>query len=756
MVSAMSSVCVACFLLLAECLLILPFPASTLAAGGQLKARLVDKSTGRPIANAEVSILGQPGVRTTDAEGRLSWQPAPVPPFEILVILPGGMYAKPVLVEQLTVDTIEIAVESLLTEAVTVAAGAAPHIAATPGSATALVTSTDLAARAPGNLAETLATIAGVSMVSEGHAAVPTVRGLAGGRTLILLDGARVTAERRAGPSATFLDPFSLDSVEVARGSGSVAYGSDAFGGVIYARTRRVAPGSPLAFRFTSALGAGAPTLRGGVEASKGFDNGSILLQAHARAADDYRSPSGDVFNSGSRDRGFLGRFEYALGPGTFSASWQADMGRDIERPRNNSRTVRFYYPTEDSHRLIASYDLERVAGFEQISTTAFLGSYSIVTDQDRFATSENTRSIERADVSSRDFQLRIISERTIRKAHLELGGDMNGRFGLEAFEDRLDYDSAGMLLRTDRRVAVEDAHRTDAGLFAAIRVPVTPRALLGAGIRGDRVATENRGGYFGNRASSTGAASGYLSATLGSFRGITLTVQAARGFRDAVLSDRYFRGPTGRGFVTGNPGLAPETSLQFDTATRYTGGRYRAAVYAFHYRIDDLIERYEATLDTFLFRNRGRARIRGFEAEAQADLGSGYTLELAGQVTRGMAPDGEAALDGVPPPSLSVQLRKQLGPAGFVQARASIHARDEWPGPTERITPGYAIIDAGGGWTLTRGLDLRLAARNLLDQEYLFSSDTRTVAAPGRSALLTLSVAIRGQQSVVVSNGRQ
>ena len=725
------------------CLLSLLCPISLDAAGPQLRARVIDKATGKPIANAEVSILGQPGTRTTDADGLLTWQPAPAPPFEILVILPGGVYARPVLVEQFNGDTIDVMVESLLTEAVTVAAGAAPHIESTPGSATTLVTSTQLVAQAPVTLAQALESVAGVSSASEGHAAVPVVRGFSAGRTLILLDGVRVSAERRAGPSATFLDPFSLDSVEVARGPGSVAYGSDAFGGVIYARTRRVAPGSPLAIRFTGAAGAGVSTVRGGVEVSQGFENGSLLLQAHAREAEDYRSPAGEIFNSGFSDQGFLGRFEHTLGPGTFSAAWQSDLGRDIERPRTNSRTVRFYYPTEDSHRLTASYELNRVAGFDRVSTTAFLGSYAIVTDQDRFATAENPRDIERADVSSRDFQVRVIGDRTIRAAHVELGVDVSSRFGLEAFEERVAFNADGAVLRTDRSVAVEDAHRTDVGLFATIQVPVASRALVSAGLRGDRVSTENRGGFFGDHASSNGAGSGFLSATIGSFAGFTLTGQVSRGFRDAVLSDRYFRGPTGRGFITGNPDLVPETSLQFDTALRYTAGRYRAAVYAFHYRIDDLIERFEVSDDNFLFRNRGRARMRGFEVETQADLGSGYTLELAGQITRGSALDDGAPLGGVPPASLSVQVRKQIGTAGFIRARGSAHARGERPGPGDRITPGYAVLDVGGGWTFSRALELRLVARNILDQEYLVSPDRRTVPAPGRSALLTVRVAI-------------
>ncbi len=101
--------------------------------------------------------------------------------------------------------------------------------------------------------------VAGVNQVSEGQAAVPAIRGLARGRTLILIDGARVSSERRVGASATFLDPSLIEGVDVSRGPGSVAYGSDAFGGVISVRTRRVMPGSPLAVQFSGTVGTGMP-----------------------------------------------------------------------------------------------------------------------------------------------------------------------------------------------------------------------------------------------------------------------------------------------------------------------------------------------------------------------------------------------------------------------------------------------------------------------------------------------------------------
>jgi outer membrane receptor protein involved in Fe transport len=712
--------------------------ASAVSAAPQLEAIVVDKATGEPLAGAEVTILGHPGERYTDDKGRFTWQPSPPPPFEVLVILPGGRFMKPVLIERLSTDgPLRIEVEGLVNESITVAAGVAPSIEATPASGTTLLTGGEIAARAPTNIAQALENVPGVSTVSEGQAAVPTIRGFASGRTLILIDGARVTTERRAGPSATFLDPFSLDSVEVSRGPGSVAYGSDAFGGVISARTRRVAKASPLGFRALGTLGAGVPEMRGAVEMSKGFAGGGVLFQAHARDFDDYRSPRGDVFNSGSRDQGFLARVEHELGPGTFSAGWQSDFGRDIERPRNNSQTVRFYYPTEDSHRLTAGYELHKVRGFERVSLTTFLGSSATVTDQDRFPTPARPREIERADVSANDFHVRLLAERTVGTAHVEFGTDINGRFGLHALDQHVEFDASGTEIGTDTVVSVDSAHRTDAGFFGSVQVPLVPRVLLAAGLRGDYVTTENRGGYFGDRSTADGAASGYASATFGSFRGFSFTAQLARGFRDPMLSDRYFRGPSGRGFITGNPDLEAERSLQFDSAVRFTHGRYRAAVYFFHYRITDLIERYEAEPDFFYFRNRGEARVGGLEIEAQVDLGGGTTIELSGQFTRGEADD--SPVDAIPQESISLVMRRQLGTRGFLQARGAAFARDTRPGPTERITPGYAVVDAGGGWSFRDGLELRLFARNVLDQPYLVSSDTRTVLAPGASIMATL-----------------
>ena len=213
---------------------------------------------------------------------------------------------------------------------------------------------------------------------------------------------------------------------------------------------------------------------------------------------------------------------------------------------------------------------------------------------------------------------------------------------------------------------------------------------------------------------------------------------QVARGFRDPVLSDRYYRGPTARGFITGNPDLDPETSLQLDGGLRLASGRWRAEPHAYQYRFEDLIERYQTDPDTFLFRNRGEARIRGVELELRSELPDALSLALSGHVIRGRAVDDDTDLDDAPPDTLTLELRKAFGTRGFVQARGAVFAKDERPGPTEQPRDGYGVVDLSGGWQVARRLELRALLRNLLDAEYLVSPDARAVLAPGRSVLLT------------------
>jgi len=85
--------------------------------------------------------------------------------------------------------------------------------------------------------------------------------------------------------------------------------------------------------------------------------------------------------------------------------------------------------------------------------------------------------------------------------------------------------------------------------------------------------------------------------------------------------------------------------------------------------------------------------------------------------------------------------LRRQFGARAFGQVRTSHFSRDDHFGPTERAVNGYTMVDAAAGYRVAAPLELRLQARNLLDQEHFASQDVRAVLSPGRSVSLTANV---------------
>ena len=712
------------------------------ASAEALEGRLMDRRTGQPVAGAEIAIAGLSGSARTDQAGRFVWIPDPRPPFVAIVLLPGGQVAR-IAVSRIDAGApLVLTVDPTVTEELTVT-GVAPSVDAAPGSARTVVSSAEFERRAPANLMEALDGVPGVSGVAEGQNAVPAVRGLARGRTLVLVDGGRIFSERRAGPSVSFLAPETMDRIDVARGPASVAYGSDAFGGVISVRTRAPRIGAPLEARVAAMGGVGVPAFRVDADLSSPIgSHGAVLIHGRRREARDYSSPDGLVPNSAWSDAGGLVRATAATGGGLWTAAWQGDEVGESGRPRSDSATLRLTSPFERSQRGSVSFDRGEVVGFGRVNLSAFVGNYTQRTDQDRLATAKTPRRIDRADISGTDFQVRATAQRAVRSSRLIAGVDVNGRRGLEAHDISLVFNAAGVVTSETDNASIASAQKTDTGVFGQIDVPVGAMMTVSAGGRFNAVRSVNVGGYFGDRVVSHQAMSGLVALTARPAAALTLTVQIARGFRDPTLSDRFYRGPVGRGFIIGNPDLAPEKSLQVDVSARYAIGRLRVAASFYHYRIADLIERYQSGSDTFLFRNRGLARVRGVELETQVDVTPKVVLVVGGQVGQGRSLDDGSGLDDIAPPSVTMEARAALGHGVTAFGRLTVVARDDVPGPTEVVAPGHVDAGAGLGWRMTRHVEVRASGANLLNQRYYSSPGPRWVLAPGATGALTVVIA--------------
>lgn len=694
-------------------------------------------SDGAPAAGYSVAVVGRPLAALCDAEGRFRLEPAPTPPFAIVATSPEGVIAAPL--EVIDLGATELRLLEVVREAVTVVSGVAPSLELLPGSAATVLTREELEQRSPQRLYQALESVAGASKLGDGADSVPALRNLGRGRTLILIDGARVTAERRAGPSATFVDPASLASVEVLRGPGSVVYGSDAFGGVLNAVTRDP-DAEPFALRYGAEGAGGALDERSAfATASFGLGSAGLLVEGHYREADDAEAGGGEeIYNSSYQGSGGALRFVAPVGPGRLRLNLAIERVDDLGKASIDSRQIRSHYPLEDSDRLTASWIGDPAGAWNSIETALFYGRYHIVLDRDRAPTDSANRRVDRSDTDADDASLRFVASRAAGGGNLQLGVDVASRFDLRAITEQVRYaDDQTTIVRVDRTVSIEEAEQVDSGAFATWNRALAERWSLGVGVRGDLVDTKNRGGYYGDQSIEHSALSGNLSLSAGPFAGWTTTAQVARGFRSPTLSDRFFRGPSGRGFVTGNPELDPETSLQYDLATRWSRGRTALGFFVYRYEIEDLIERYGSGSD-FFFRNRGQATIEGIEAELQTGFGHGWSLEAGAAISDGET-DGGATIDDIAAPNGWVTLRHSFD-RFFAFGRVFTALEHDEPGPTELARPGYTLFDLGGGYRFSEALELRLLVRNVGDHRYYASPDESADRATGRSFGLAIS----------------
>ena len=310
-------------------------------------------------------------------------------------------------------------------------------------------------------------------------------------------------------------------------------------------------------------------------------------------------------------------------------------------------------------------------------------------TNQDRLPTPTRPRSVEQAEVQSREFQLRATADRTFGIARFQFGADVDGRHGLESTDTVVSYNTTGAIVTTQATPSIEAANRTNAGAFTQADVQAARRLRLSGGIRGDVVHSANEGGYFGNREVTHSAMTGSAAATFMPIASLTLTGQVSRGFREPMLLDRFYRGPVGRGFIEGNPDLEPETSLQMDVVARYDTGRLLLSSAFYDYRLSNLIERYQAGSNSFFFRNRSAARIRGVELEARAALPHAFVVSVTAQSSRGRNDDDGMPIDDIAPASIAVVTRHSLR-AVSSYVRVAAFASHDAAGPSEVPTPGY------------------------------------------------------------------
>jgi hemoglobin/transferrin/lactoferrin receptor protein len=498
----------------------------------------------------------------------------------------------------------------------------------------------------------------------------PVLRGLGGQRVLVMMDGDALNSARGNGPHPSLVDASQVERVEVVRGPSSVAYGSDALGGVINIITRQ----APTATTGKSMRGAATV---GGSSADNQF-NGDIQLlpqigklsafiSAGGRRAEDFQTPdNGKVANSSFSDYNALANVRYALTSQTaLKAAWQLYRGHDIGIPGlafsqpGYSQEFTFPYYDRNSASLTVDHSYGASSWFGSSSVRGYWQSEDRNFYSDINVDLTGSPGFPPGPVLYEQKKDRYFSLDTYG-LHAQADSRRFDRYrlswGLDAARDRTGGNnvshesygdgSGGNVFPPTVTVtqSLPTGNFDNVAGFGQSDIYLNKQWTLSAGARYTyyhyrtdfgvaQPANPGGGGPpspevdFQPYSVDKGAAAGSAGLVYAMRQDLHLSVNVANGYRQPNAQDLFFNGPASVGNVLGNPALKPEKSISYDGGLRWGPGDLALSGNMFYSTYDDLIDAIQISPDpdgpgpgaaTYQYVNITSARIWGGEAEAE------------------------------------------------------------------------------------------------------------------------------------------
>lgn len=578
----------------------------------------------------------------------------------------------------------------------------------------------------PGHTAGTASAVAdllvaapGVSENGQGGLLqVVSIRGVSGQRVLNLVSGMRITGERRAGVSASFIDPLLLGTVEVLRGPSTTYYGAGGLGGVVQLFPRDFD-------EWTWETGYDSDGDENYQIAGTGGEGWSVGVSR--RHAADGEAADGTRLNSHFTQYSAVAKLGWDRGQRRFELLAIPTYAEDIGKANTDYPDRTTNYPRERHALMQFSVESERGWRFH-----SFVHPQDLQTEVVRAG---DSRSLVRND--SFDFGLGLESRAEVGNGViLRLGADGFGRRGVDAIELQQDLDPIDPAPVSTTRT-LDGADSFEGGLYGAARWQWAGATWEG-GAHWSWIGQRNADG--GDR--KRNAWNGFVGVSRSVGQAFELRGSVSSGIRFPSLTEQFFTGTTGRGQVIGNPDLVRERSLNGEVSLRWLGRRVLISGTLFRNRIADYIEQVtvesKAVEDLRTFVNLTSGSIRGVEIQGLYTPRERWMLDWGGHLLDGEASDGSPLAD-VPSDELYLGMRHEAGPWSSGTRLTRRRAKND-PGDGENAIPSAWLLGARIGYRWAPRWLVALGADNLLDQEYFRSADDKAPLAPGRSVSLQLN----------------
>lgn len=714
---------------------------------GTLRGRVFDQQ-GNPLAGVKVEVVGSSLYTQTLPDGTFVFQSLESGDYQLLFTHPDyRTHTAKVVVKAEKESTLQVSLSEknpmLLTiqEEITVTAEADSIIDVSLPSHRTILPSSVLTELGTSNIAETVEKIPGIEMVGKGgYSMVPAIRGLAEHRILILMDGVRITSERRVGASASFVNLSNIDRIEVNRGPYSVFHGSGAIGGIINIVTKMPPPGTPFGGRIQLGYNTVRKEKAASLNLTGSWGKFGFMMAASGKDAEDYSSPGGKIEQSHYSDYDFMFKINRQGKTSQFYLNFYTYKGIDIGKPSPQAKFKPRWYPRERNTILAMGYKTENKFHLDNLNVSFYLFPSMLETQKENLTESLTVKKRNLARIEGTNFGFKLRGGKGVGGNHtINFGLDFFGRRGVKDKNTEWRFDVQGQITAKTEETSLFDARRNNFGIYIDDKVHLLSGLTMHLGARFDYINTSNLVDKTKRLSRTDESFTAYVGSVLQLTPRLSLLANVGRSFRFPTISELFYTGLTGRGTVFGSPDLEPEESLNIDLGFRYLHEKFYASLYGFRNTVEHMIQKYRGEGEEYYYRNLTSGHITGIEGEFYWWLTEGFELFVNFHHMKGKEKETDAPLNYTPRSNLSFWAKFSRG-RFWVEPKINLTAAQKNPGPLEIETDGYTLFNAILGYKFTKNLTFLAVAQNILNQTYRLSADEEGVDAPGRGVVLRCS----------------
>ena len=476
---------------------------------------------------------------------------------------------------------------------------------------------------------EALMNSTGVFIQKSTHGAgSPFVRGLTGNQTLILIDGIRLNNSTfRYGPNQYLntIDPFSLDRIEVLRGSGSVAYGSDALGGTVQLFTSNPEFTSKTTFNANALTRFASNDMEKTFHSDFAFGSKNIATKTGLSIRDFGDIVGGDTtgkqFPTGYKELAFDFKGKFRL-----SKNWETTIAHQLVQQKN----IPLYYRIHLENFLINEFSSQKrsLSYFKLNGKTdsKLLKSVDLTASLQNTSEQRNTQKkgsdilrVETDKVETFGFSMNVISS-------ISKGWTANS--GIEFYQDvvnseRYDQNVLTNSIKKSRGLYPDNSKFQSYAIYSLHHIQKDKWQFnFGGRLNGFKINITDDN--LGNVIVEPNALVYNLSLAYGLSQNASVYSSFSTGFRSPNIDDMGTLGIVDFRYEVPKYDLKPEKSYNFELGYKLRKDRFATSLALFNTDLADLITRIKVEnqqingINIYRKENVEKAYIRGFEAEME------------------------------------------------------------------------------------------------------------------------------------------